>query len=153
MDEVLTHEQLIERLRTGWQLLPTTPGLKEAARELIRPVIEAMRGREIIYRFRVPWLIRIDELHVDDDGFSAVATPIQEIKDGIFSIKFEKPFTFGGRWDCLHMSGSAVCMNMISDHFFSDPNVVAEVKAAAARNAQPHEIHEILTRPRSRPNA
>lgn len=144
MDEVLTHDELIERLRTGWQLYPTTPGLKEAARELIRPIIEAMRGREIIYRCRVPWLIRVDELEVDDDGFRAVAQPIREIRDGLFSMQLEAPFDFSAKWTFLHMCGSAVSMSMITDHFFPDPDVVAEVKAAAARNAEPDEIHKIL---------
>ena len=146
MDEVFTHEQLIERLRTGWQLFPSTPGLREAARELIRPIIEAMRGREIIYRCRVPWLVRVDELEVDDEGFRAVATPIKEIRDSFMSLEYKEPFTFGARWIGLHLSGSAVSMNMITDHFFPDPGVVAEVKGAAARNANPSEISEILAR-------
>ncbi len=146
MNEILTHDELMERLRNGWQLYPTTPGLKEAARELIRPVIEDMSGREIIYRCRVPWLIRIDELKVDDDGFNAVANPIEEIPDGIFSMSLPSPFDFGARWAFLKMIGSAVSMNMITDHFFPDPTLIAEVKAAAARKAVPNEIAAILSR-------
>ena len=41
---------------------------------------------------------------------------------------------------------SAVSINMITDYFFTDPSLVAEVKEAAARNASPSEIYKILER-------
>jgi hypothetical protein len=144
--EVLTHEQLIERLRTGWQLFPNTPGLREAACELMRPVIEGMRGKEIIYRCRVPWLIRIDELTVDDRGFSAVSTPLQEIRDGPFSMPLRSPFEFSAAWIGLHMNGTMVKMNMITDCFYPDQAVVSAIKSAAARGATTKEIQIILNR-------
>lgn len=145
-EELLTHEQLLEKVRTGWQLFPNTLGLKEAARELIRPIIERMRGNEIIYRCRVPWLIRIDKLEVNDDGFSAVSTPLQEIRDGAFSMELSSPFEFGAGWEWLRMNGSVVRMNMVTDHFHPDQRVVSAVKAAAARKASPKEIAKILNR-------
>jgi hypothetical protein len=132
-EEILTHEQLIEKLRTGWQLFPNTPGLKEAACQLIRPVIEGMQDKEIIYRCRVPWLIHIDKLNVDERGFHAVSTPLQEMRDGPFSTTLPTPFDFGARWEMLHMNGSVVQMNMLTDHFYPDQAVVADVKSAAAR--------------------
>jgi hypothetical protein len=53
------------------------------------------------------------------------------------------------RWDFLHMSGTAISMNMVTDSFFPDPAVVAEVKAAVARNAL-REISGILERASSK---
>jgi hypothetical protein len=47
------------------------------------------------------------------------------------------------------MSGSAISMNMLTDHFYPDPAVVAEVKAAVARNAL-GEISAILERASSK---
>jgi len=35
-------------------------------------------------------------------------------------------------------------MAIITDHFYTEPSLVAEVKAAAGRNALPHEIAAIL---------
>lgn len=45
----------------------------------------------------------------------------------------------------LRMSGTAICKSMITDHFFADQSVVAEVKAAVARSAT-REIPAILDR-------
>ena len=131
-DEHLTHEELKERLRTGWQLLPDTPGLLEAARELMQPIIEGMRDKEIIYRCRVPWL--------DDEGFAALSTPLLEVPDGMFSMEMPQPFEFGAAWEWMHMNGSAVQANMVTDHFFPAQDVVAQVKAAVARSAKSKEI-------------
>ena len=69
MDEHVTHEQLIGRIRSGEMMDHSTLGLREAARELIRPLVEGMKGKEIIYRCRVPWLMRVERLNVDDNGF------------------------------------------------------------------------------------
>jgi hypothetical protein len=150
MSETLSFEELKKRVRTGWQLTPTTPRLCEAAREVIRPSIERMRGEEIIYRCRVPWLMRIISLRVDDQGFRAVAEPVREIRDSSFSVNYENPFKFFAKWEFLHMCGSAICMAMITDHFYMDPAVVAEVKAAGNRNAPPSEIAEILSKASNR---
>jgi hypothetical protein len=169
MSEKLSHEEIKQRLRTGWNLDPLTPGLKEAARELIRPVVEKIDGQEIIYVCRVPKLMRVNYLETDDEGFRAVATPVHDLGDRILTIaqsaarqKAVKaglpppkcpldttPFQFGARWDFLHMSGSAISMNMLTDHFYPDPAVVAEVKAAVARNAL-GEISAILERASSK---
>jgi hypothetical protein len=59
------------------------------------------------------------------------------------------PFQFRARWDFLHLIGSAIKMNMITDCFYPDPAVVAEVKAAVARNAF-GEISAILDRASSK---
>lgn len=145
-EENLSPTQLREKVRTGWSLLPTTPGLREAARDVIRPLVEGMCGREIIYRCRVPWLVRVTALRVDDEGFQAVAEPIREIRDGMFSDALTAPFEFGGAWEMLHLSGDAIAGGMITDHFFTDPALVAEVKALAERNAPRAEIRAALNR-------
>ena len=142
--EELSHEELMWRIRRGWQLFPNTPGLEDAAREVIRPLVEAMRGREIIYRCRVPWLMRIDELSTDDSRFDAVAMPLKEIRDGDQSTEYPRPFRFGARWVALKMIGSAISMNMLTDHFYTDPDVVDAIKRAAERNSSPSEISKIL---------
>jgi hypothetical protein len=152
---------LAEGLRTGRSFHPFTPGLKEAARELIRPFIERMDGQEIIYRCRAPWLLRITSLQVDDEGFSAVGTPAQEPPDDLLSSMLEKPLKFGARWVALTMCGSSISIDMIPDCFFPDPAVVSAVKAAAARGAAAgttyeaqrsagREINEILERASTR---
>ena len=157
-EEPLTHEQIKERLRTGWTLDFNTPGLEEAARELIRPFIEQMRGREIIYRCRFPWLLRVTSLEVDDRGFRAVGTPAQEPPDDLLSEHLDKPFQFGARWYAMNMKGSSVGMAMVPDRFWPEPAVVAAMKAAAARAAGPtppmvlvkdvwREMREIIEKP------
>ena len=164
MSEKLSHEEIKQRLRTGWNLDPLTPGLKEAARELIRPVVEKIDGQEIIYVCRVPRLVRVKYLETDDAGFRAVATPVHDLGFKPFNEIFTRhhaakaglppppelpldttPLEFRARWDFLHLIGSAIKMNMITDCFYPDPAVVAEVKAAVARNAF-GEVSAILGR-------
>lgn len=128
--------ELAEGLRAGRSFHPFTPGLKEAARELIRPFIERMDGQEIIYRCRAPWLLRVTSIEFDDEGFSAVGTPAQVPPDDPLSARLEKPFSFGACWTMVTMCGSSISIEMIPDCFFPDPTVVAAVKAAAARGAE-----------------
>jgi hypothetical protein len=174
--EKLTVEEIKQRLRTGYQFYPTQPGLKQAARELIRPIVEKMDGQEIIYVCRVPKLMRVNYLEIDDEGFHAVATPVHDLGCKIPTIAESvalkplknsqpteeewqaalnalpldiTPFQFRARWFSLHLIGSAIKMNMITDCFYPDPAVVAEVKAAVARNAF-GEIPAILDRASSK---
>lgn len=153
--------ELAEGLRAGRSFHPFTPGLKEVARELIRPFIERMEGREIIYRCRAPWLLRVTSLQVDDEGFSAVGTPAQEPPDDLLSWMLDKPLKFSARWVALTMCGSSISIEMIPDRFFPDPAVVAAVKATAAHGAAAgttydaqrdagREIDEILERASTR---
>ena len=176
MNEKLSHAEIKERLRTGCTLDPMMPGLQEAARELIRPVVEKMDGQEIIYVCRLPKLMRVNYLETDDDGFRAVATTLSDLgcrittfadhvalqearKDWLTKEEWQaavnklppdtKPLNFGARWAFLHMFGSAIKMNMVTDSFYPDPAVVAEVKAAVARNCI-REISAILERASSK---
>ena len=165
MSEKLSHEEIKERLRTSYSFDPMTPGLNEAARELIRPIIEKMDHQEIIYVCHDPKLMRVDYLETDNEGFRAVATPLQDV--GYITEFFESrgrrlaaeaglppppeppldatPLDICARWTGLRMGGSAICMNMLTDHFYPDPAVVAEVKAAVAGGAR-REISAILER-------
>src|ERR1035441_31149 len=77
--EKLTVDEIKHRLRTGYQFYPTQPGLQQAARELIRPIVEQMDGQEIIYVCRVAKLMRVNYLEIDDAGFRAVATPVHDL--------------------------------------------------------------------------
>ncbi|MGB7747136.1 MAG: hypothetical protein WBN75_07605 [Verrucomicrobiia bacterium] len=174
--EKLTIEEIKQRLRTGCTFYPTQPGLQQAARELIRPIVEKMDGQEIIYVCRVAKLMRVKYLETDDVKFRAVAIPVHGLGDRILTIAecaaLEKslkkihtkeewqaaknalpldttPFQFGARWDFLRLIGTAIKMNMITDSFYPDPAVVAEVKAAVARNAL-GEISAILDRASSK---
>ncbi len=182
-DEKLSHEEIKERLRTGYSFYPTQPGLKEAARELVRPLVEKMDGQEIIYVCRVPKLMRVNYLETDDDGFRAVATTLHDLGDRILTFEESaaesaflksrkniesreelraarntfrntllpdpKPLNFGAKWAWLRLSGSGIKMNMITDCFYPDPAVVAEVKDAVSRNAL-GEISGILERASSK---
>jgi hypothetical protein len=108
-----------------------------------------MEGQEIIYVCRFYWLMRVDYLEVNDEGFRAIGTPTHDLDNRMmpWDDKPREPETlnFGARWHFLRMCGSAICMNMLTDHFFPDPVVVGEVKAAVARNAA-REIPTILER-------
>jgi len=157
MNEKPSLEEINHGLRTGYSFEPTTPGLQKAARELLRPIIERMDGQEIIYVCRVPRLLRVDYLEVNDDGFRAVGTPIHELGDEIMSMENQvrvwknkpldpTPQDFRSPWVWLRISGGAICMNMVTDHFYTDPALVAEVKAAAARDARQADIRAILDR-------
>lgn len=157
-EEKLTHEEIKAHLRSGRTLHPLTPGLEEAARDLVRPVIEQMRGQEIIYQCRFNWLLRVTSLEVDARGFKAVGRPAQDPPGDLLSEHLTQPLTFGARWIALSVDGSAIGMDMIPDRFWPDPAVVAAVKAAAARAAGSgapmalvkdvwREMREILEKP------
>ena len=174
MNEKPSPEEIKQGLRTGYSFDPRTPGLQAAARDLLRPIIESMDDQEIVYVCRFPRLMRVAYLEVDDEGFRAVGTHVHDIDNWIMVAmaqrrrrleaaeggirvpppdKAENPelFDFGARWAGLRMSGSAICVDMLIDHFFPDPAVAAEVKAAVARNAPPSEIAAILERASSKP--
>ena len=70
--------------------------------------------------------------------------PLKEIRDGDQSTEYPRPFRFGARWVALKMIGSAISMNMLTDHFYTDPDVVDAIKRAAERNSSPSEISKIL---------
>jgi hypothetical protein len=144
-----TLEEIKQALRDGYCFCPTMPGLQEAARDLIRPIIESMRGREIIYVCRFYWMMRVDSLKVDDDGFRAHGTPTHDL-DNRFppwddQPREPEPLNFSAPWRFLRMCGSAIHTNMVTDHFFTDQSVVAEVKAAVVRG-ETREIPAILDR-------
>lgn len=84
--EKLTIEEIKQRLRTGCTFYPTQPGLQQAARELIRPIVEKMDGQEIIYVCRVAKLMRVKYLETDDVKFRAVAIPVHGLGDRILTI-------------------------------------------------------------------
>lgn len=151
MQEPLAHEVLKERIRAGWCFDPSTPGLQKAAFEVMAPLVEAMRGREIIYRCRVPWLMRIKEVEVDENRFRATGIPVREIPESDFPYPFASPLKtgvplrFGAQWSGLHfVYGSAFGMTMLPDHFYTDSAIVDAIKAALDRNAPPEEIVRIL---------
>ena len=135
--------------------------MKEAARELIRPLVAGMKGREIVYVCRVPKLIRVEQLKTDDEGFHAVAVALHDLGCRIPTLleaaalertfkgrqpsKEEwraavdalppdtKPLGFGAQWIGLRLRGSAICMNMLTDCFYPDPTMMADIKTAVAR--------------------
>lgn len=173
MSKRLTRLELQAKLRTGYSFDPRTPGLKAAARELIRPLVETMKGREIVYVCRDPKLLRVEELKTDADGFCAVAVPLNEPGSRI-PTRYEgyalrnnwggrrpspaefraaldtlppdtQPFDFGAKWAHLCLHGTAICMNMLTDHFYTDAALVAAVRAAAARGDY-GEIRRMLER-------
>jgi hypothetical protein len=157
MSENPSPEEIDHGLRTGYSFDPATPGLQKAARDLLCPIIERMDGQEIIYVCRVPRLVRVDYLEVNDDGFRAVATPIHELGSQIMTMENQvrdwknkpldaTPLDFSALWVFLRMSGSAICMSMITDHFYTNPALVALVKAAAAKHARQADIRAILDR-------
>ena len=172
MNEKPTPEEIERGLRIGYSFDPKTPGLQKVARDLLRPLVEKMDGQEIIYVCRVPKLMRVNYLETDDEGFRAVATPVHDLgcriptmaesaalqeaakgsltkKEWLAAVNAlpldTKPLEFGARRDFLHMHGDAISMNMITDHFYPDPAVVAEVKDAVMRNVL-QEILPILER-------
>jgi hypothetical protein len=177
--EKLTIEEIKQRLRTGYTFYPTQPGLQQAARELIRPIVEKMDGQEIIYVCRDAWLMRVDYLEVDDNGFRAVATRLQEIEHPIQAAMtargkrlqaeaarksgvpmetgddgpppwISEPFEFRAQWRSLRLGRYSIGYAMLCDHFYFDPALVAEVKAALARHASSPEIFAILDRASSK---
>ena len=128
-------------------MLPShTLGLQEAAREVFHPLIEPMKGKEIIYRCRSPWIVRVDRLRVGDRGFYAKGTPIQQVRDNLLTMDLNNPMRFSSTWEGLRLLGKAISLFMLTDYFYTDEAVVAEVKAAASRKAAPKEIAQILRR-------
>lgn len=137
--------ELKEKVRTGWQLWPETPGLAEAAREVIRPLVQDMLDRQIIYHCRVSWLARVDELELSDTGFRARATLRHQYHQTQEPFRdLLEPFEFSGTWACLHMCGKAVSMAMLTDCFITDAAFVAGVEAARRSGASAEELIAIL---------
>jgi hypothetical protein len=121
--------------------------------------------------------MRVNYLDADDDGVRVVATPLHHLGSrlltpdektvmkktlkNMFTIaewkaavaalpaEPEQPWDFTMRWQYLHLCGSAINVCMMPDHLYTDPAVVAEVKAAAVpagsvprRKTNVNEINE-----------
>jgi hypothetical protein len=157
MDESYTHEELKEKVRTGWQLYPDTPGLKEAAREVILPLIAGMKGQKIIYECRVSWVMRVDELTIDEKGFRAAATRLCRYQHPYADMEAmaliceereaavgRKTLEFWGSWSMFHLCGIGIKGAMSPDIFSADQRFVEEVESAAAAGASSEEIYKLI---------
>ena len=79
--EKLTVEEIKQRLRGGCTFYPMQPGLQQAARELIRPIVEKMDGQEIIYVCRVPKLMRVK--YLEEEQRTITLSPSKNCWTGI----------------------------------------------------------------------
>lgn len=143
----LSHVQLTERIRKGAMFPPDTPGLLEAAREVLRPMVEKLEGQEILYHCRVLTLMRVVYVEVTQARFRVVATPIKYINAGLMyapGAEPTQPLDFGGAWSMWYSFKSGIKAMMVPDIFYPDPTFVATVKAAAERGASPEEILALL---------
>jgi len=128
---------------------PWTPGLLEAAREVLRPMIENLEGREILYDCHVLCLARVESVEMDDSAFRIVATRIKYIDTGrglMYAPGCEptQPLDFGGGWSLWYLYQSGIHAQMVCDIFFSDQTFVTAVKAALERGAEPKEILRLV---------
>ena len=138
---------LAKGLRRGARHEPLTPGLLEAARAVFMPMVEGIRGREIIFHSRVSFLLRVDALSVDDRGFRATARVLKHYVDEMaspFAPELNIPFRFQAAWPFLTMKGKAIQMALITDRFVADPKVLAEVEAAEAAGAGWAAVAQII---------
>jgi hypothetical protein len=149
--EILSHEDLKKKLSNGYMFSPDTPGLQEAARDVLRPIIEKMDGQEIVYETCTVRLVHVSFLEVNDEKFRAVATHVRWVKWGIWHEpggnppEPEKPFEFWGHWLFFHITRSGGIKGYMSGEvFYPDPALVGLIKAAADRGAQPKEIAALL---------
>ena len=148
MSETVTEkrlEELKEKVRTGWQLWPDTPGLAEAARQVIRPLVQDILNRQIIYNCRVSWLAHVDELEVTDTGFSARTTLLHQYHQPHMPLlDFSKPFEFSGTWAYMHLCGKWISKAMVTDCFITDAAFIAEVEAKRSSGASAAELVDML---------
>ena len=148
-DQKLSHEELTAHIRKGAMYPPWTPGLLKATREVLRPMIENLKGREILYDNHVLELARVENVEVTDEGFRIVATRIKYIDTGrglMFAPGHEPtgPLEIGGSWDFWYLSRPGIKVQMSCTIFFPDPVLVAAVKAALERGAAPREIFALV---------
>ena len=128
---------------------PEQPGLLEAAREVLRPMIENLKGREILYDDHVLELARVKSVKVNDAGFRIVATRIKYIDTGR-GLMFAPghgpagPLEIGGSWMFWYLRRSGIKVQMSCTIFFPEQTLVAAVKAALDRGAAPREILELV---------
>lgn len=143
----LSHDELVEAIRRGDMLDLATPGLREAARALIGPMVAGTRGRMIIYRCRGSFLMRVDELTMDDARFDASCSMLAQLPDselGDDPRNVPRPFRFGSMWEGLRLSGKAIKTNMLPDAFVVDQKLVAELTEAISRKAEPEKLRRVL---------
>jgi len=145
----LSHAELVNSIRKGAMYPPWQPGLLEAAREVLRPMIEDLEGREILYDHHVLELARVKSVKVDDGEFRIVATRIKFINTqrGLMYAPGHEPtgpLEIGGSWKFWYLRRSGIKVQMSCTIFFPDPVLVAAVKAALDRGAAPREILELV---------
>ena len=148
-DRKLSHEELTEHIRKGAMFPPSTPGLMEAAREVLRPMIEHLEGREILCDNHVLELARVEYVEVNEEEFRIVATHIKYIDTnrGLMFAPGYEPMglrDFGGCWKFWYLRRAGIKPMMSGSIVFLDPTFVAAVKTAVDRGATPDEIFAIV---------
>jgi len=148
----LSHSKLVNSIRKGAMYHPAQPGLLEAAREVLLPMIENLKGREILFDEHVLELARVEYVEVTDEGFHIVATRIKYIDTGrglMFAPGHEPtgPLEIGGSWEFWYLCRPGIKVQMACTIFFPDPTLVAAVKAALERGAAPREIFALVFPP------
>jgi hypothetical protein len=145
MDQgIFTHEELKRRVIEGFNDFPTTPGLAEAAMEVIAPHLTGIVGKDIVYSCRWPYILRVQELDMNEEGFRALATLERVIPLDDRNLGLRSPFRFGAVWGGLNMCGAAVSMKMLVDFFITDPLIVEKVKEAADDPDSASKVRRIL---------
>jgi len=148
-NQELSHEQLTAHIRTGAMYPPWTPGLQEAAREVLRPMIKNLKGREILFDHHVLELARVENVELTEEEFHIVATRVKYIDTNrglMFAPGHEPtgPLDIGGSWKFWYLRRLGIKVQMACDIFFPDPTLVAAVKSALERGAAPNEILELV---------
>ena len=128
---------------------PSQPGLLEAAREVLRPMIESLEGREILFDDHVLELARVKFVKVDEEGFRIVATRIKFIDTNrglMFAPGHEPtgPLVISGNWSYWYLYRSGIKPMMSACIVFLDLKLVAAVKTALERGAAPREIFALV---------
>ena len=114
---------------------PAQSGLLEAVREVLLPMIENLKGREILFDDHTLCLARVEYVEVTETGFRIVATRIKYIDTGrglMFAPGHEPtgPLEIGGSWDFWYLSRPGIKVQMSCTIFFPDPSVSSSSKGS-----------------------
>jgi hypothetical protein len=147
MSAVYSRNELAEMVRSGWQVAPYTPGLTEVAREILRPMVEGLTGEEVIYHCRAAFLLGVEKVMCDDEGFWMQTAMIKQYpppEPHFWSraYRLNHPVV-GGHWATHRLYGKAIKPALVDEWLIVDREVIAAVKAATN---DPMTIHRILSK-------
>ena len=100
----MTIEEL--KLKYSWEELSSMPGDAKLRYEIFSPFLKNLHENKMVYRESIIGIIKVEEMKITPDRFSAKAIPYLCLETGSRFDEFffrQKSWDFGAKWDFVRL--------------------------------------------------